>query len=88
MLCVSSRTDTIFVLPDADGDGVADARETFADKQANDLNLPFGMAFAGKWFFVGNTDRVIRFPYRPGQPRVEGKPVAATTPTAGLEAGR
>jgi glucose/arabinose dehydrogenase len=74
LLCVSSRTDTIFVLPDANGDGVADGRETFADKPANDLNLPFGMAFAGDWFFVGNTDRVIRFPYRAGQPRIEGKP--------------
>ncbi len=74
VLCVSSRTDEIFLLADADGDGVADGRTTFADKHQNDLNLPFGMAFADGWFFVGNTDRVIRFPYREGMARIEGKP--------------
>jgi len=74
VLCVSSKTDTIFLLPDANGDGVADSRETFADKQANDINLPFGMAFADGWFFVGNTDRVIRFPFQEGMKRIEGKP--------------
>lgn len=74
VLCVSSRTDTIFLLPDENSDGVADTRETFADKHENDLSLPFGMAFADGSFFVANTDRVLRFPYKAGQPRIEGKP--------------
>jgi glucose/arabinose dehydrogenase len=78
VLCVSSRTDTIYLLPDADGDGAADTREVFADKAKNGLNLPFGMAFADGAFFVGNTDRVIRFPYKDGQKRIEGKPRLVT----------
>ena len=74
VLCVSSRTDTVYVLPDADGDGKADERLTFADKQANDLSLPFGLAFLDGWFYVANTDRVIRFPFRDGQAKIDGKP--------------
>ena len=74
VLCASSRTDTIFLLPDADGDGVADARETFADAK-NGLKLPFGMAFADGGFYVGNTNGIVRFPYKTGQKKLEGASV-------------
>ena len=36
------------------------------------LNSPFGMALVGNDFYVANTDAVVRFPYTPGQTRIEG----------------
>src|SRR6202167_5836542 len=49
----------ITLLRDADGDGVAEKRETFMEG----LNQPFGMALLGDTFYVGNTDGVVAFPY-------------------------
>ena len=34
------------------------------------LNQPFGMALVGDTFYVGNTDGVVAFPYRPGADRI------------------
>lgn len=59
----------ITLLRDADGDGRAELRETFAP----DLNSPFGMALVGGRFFVANTDAVVEFSYAPGQTRL-GRP--------------
>ena len=56
----------ITLLRDADGDGVAEIRETFME----DLNQPFGMALVGDTFYVGNTDGVVAFPYTPGATRI------------------
>ena len=76
LLCVSSRTNTIYRLPDTNGDGIADEKAVFANEQ-DGLNLPFGMAFLKEGFYVGNTNGVIRFDYQQGQPKVQGpaKPV-------------
>ncbi|MDH3272229.1 MAG: sorbosone dehydrogenase family protein [Gemmatimonadota bacterium] len=65
-----SRRGEIVVLRDADGDGVAELRQTFA----TDLNRPFGLAFREGHLFVGNNDAVVRFPYRSGQTRAEAAP--------------
>ena len=54
------------------GDGVADVKETFATAD-NGLHQPFGMAFAGNYFFLGNTDAVLRFPYQKGQAQIQGR---------------
>jgi glucose/arabinose dehydrogenase len=62
--------NSILILRDTKGDGVADARFTFA----TGLNKPFGMAFWQNYFYVGNTNSVVRFPYRPGQTQAEGPP--------------
>ena len=56
----------ITLLRDADGDGVAEIRETFMEG----LNQPFGMALLGDTFYVGNTDGVMAFPYTPGATRI------------------
>jgi glucose/arabinose dehydrogenase len=56
----------ITLLRDADGDGVADTRTVFLDG----LNSPFGMALVGSDLYVANTDAVLRFPYRPGDLRI------------------
>jgi glucose/arabinose dehydrogenase len=59
----------ITVLRDADSDGVAEARETFA----TGLNRPFGLAFWKNYLYVGNNDSVVRFGYRTGQTRAAGE---------------
>ena len=58
----------IILLRDADGDGVAETRSTFAQG----LNSPFGMALVGGTLYVANTDGVVSFPYRSGQTEVAG----------------
>ena len=50
-------------------------RETFIDG----LNEPFGMAFypsgaEPQWLYVGNTDSIVRIPYRNGDTKARGKP--------------
>src|SRR5262245_23573351 len=59
----------ITVLRDADHDGVAETRETFA----TGLNRPFGLAFWKNYLYVGNNDSIVRFGYRPGQTRARGE---------------
>lgn len=70
VLCSSGRTNQILLLKDTDGDGSADERSVFLDEDRG-ANQPFGMAFAkvdGQWFFyVANTNAVLRYPYREGQ---------------------
>ncbi len=99
VLCVSSRTNTIYLLRDEDCDGVAEWKSVFADEE-NGLNLPFGMAFFNGHFYVGNTNAVVRWVYRSRrvrwteakddlevrepQRRIEGKPeVIAELPGQG-----
>jgi glucose/arabinose dehydrogenase len=62
--------NSIFILRDTDGDGAAETRFTFA----TGLNLPFGMAFWKDYFYVANTNAVVRFRYKVGQTRAEGAP--------------
>ena len=58
----------ITILRDADRDGVAETRETFA----SGLNRPFGLAFWKNYLYVGNNDSVVRFTYKPGQTTADG----------------
>jgi glucose/arabinose dehydrogenase len=63
-----SRANSVIVLRDKNKDGVADERFVFSDK----LSQPFGMAFHNGWFYVANTDSIVRFKYRPGQTAADG----------------
>ena len=63
---VGVSPNRITLLRDADGDGVAETRETFLEG----LSQPFGMALLGDTFYVGNTDGVVAFPYTPGATRI------------------
>jgi glucose/arabinose dehydrogenase len=63
---VGVSPNRIVLLRDADGDGIAEVRETFLDG----LNQPFGMALVGETFYVGNTDGVVAFPYAAGATRI------------------
>ena len=60
----------ITLFRDTNKDGKPDLREIFL---AGDLNMPHGMAVVGNWFYVGNTDSVMRYPYRTGQTKIDGK---------------
>lgn len=65
-----SRANSIIVLRDKNNDGVAEERFVFSDK----LSQPFGMAFHKEWFYVANTDSVVRFKYNNGQTAAVGEP--------------
>jgi glucose/arabinose dehydrogenase len=66
------RAGRISVLRDADGDGVSDGDRVVWDER---LRQPFGLAFhPDGWLYVGLTDRVVRYRYRPGQTRREAPP--------------
>jgi len=62
----SSNRITLF--RDADNDGKYERRETFL----SGLRMPHGMLLAADWFYVGNTDGVVRYPYRANQTKIEG----------------
>ncbi|HXG84925.1 MAG TPA: sorbosone dehydrogenase family protein [Pyrinomonadaceae bacterium] len=65
-----SRSDSIIILRDKNKDGIAEERFTFVEN----LSQPFGMAFNGDWFYVANTDSVVRFKYKIGQTKAEAAP--------------
>src|SRR6266436_7372660 len=72
---VESRANQIKVLRDNNGDGKPDVTETFVERN---LNKPFGIAFYPpgddpQFLYVGNTDGVIRFPYRNGDLKARGQ---------------
>ncbi len=66
--------DRITLLRDADGDGRYEARSIFAQ----DLDAPYGMAFANGNIYVANQDALVRFPYQEGQVNASGEPVEVT----------
>jgi glucose/arabinose dehydrogenase len=65
-----ARANSIIVLRDNNKDGVAEERFVFSDK----LSQPFGMAFHKDWFYVANTDSIVRFRYKAGQTAAIGEP--------------
>jgi glucose/arabinose dehydrogenase len=65
-----SEGNRISILRDSNGDGRVDQRFVFAEGLAR----PFGMAFWRDYLYVGDTDAVVRFKYRPGQTKAEGPP--------------
>ncbi|GAB4461629.1 MAG: sorbosone dehydrogenase family protein [Armatimonadaceae bacterium] len=74
----------IIVLRDADGDGKAEVRETFA----SGLKQPFGIAFypvtgTPQYVYVANTDSVVRFAYTPGDMKARNGPEMVTNTIPG-----
>lgn len=61
--------DRITLLRDENKDGIPERRETFL----TGLNQPFGMLLLNDWFYVANTDAVVRYPYKEGITKIEGK---------------
>lgn len=70
-----SHGDKIYVMRGVGPDGKAQQISTFATS----LNLPFGINFypSGpnpRWVYIGNTDSIVRFPYKSGDLVATGKP--------------
>ncbi|HTQ14218.1 MAG TPA: sorbosone dehydrogenase family protein [Rhizomicrobium sp.] len=59
----------IVLLRDTDGDGKPDVRTVFL----KGLNQPFGMLLLNGWFYVADTDAVLRFPYKDGETSIDAK---------------
>jgi glucose/arabinose dehydrogenase len=77
------RGNKVFLLRDANKDGKIDnATERFVF--AENLNRPFGLAINGGYFYIGNTDSVVRAKYQAGMTKLEGTPEKiADLPTKG-----
>ena len=57
----------ITLLRDADHDGVAETRTVFLQN----LNSPFGMTLVGNDLYVADSDKLLRFPYQPGETTIK-----------------
>ncbi len=71
---LSRSADQISLLRDTDKDGKPDVRAKFLTKEQG-LNQPFGMLVIGNWFYVANTDALLRYPYDPKENKVTGEAV-------------
>ena len=60
------------LLRDADGDGKYELKTVFADN----LNAPYGLAFANNKLYVANQDELVSFDYQEGQTRASGAPTS------------
>ncbi len=60
----------ITLLRDQNKDGIPELRETFLTEG---LDQPFGMLIIGDWFYVANTNALLRYPYKVGQTKITGK---------------
>ncbi|HXH91589.1 MAG TPA: sorbosone dehydrogenase family protein [Thermoanaerobaculia bacterium] len=70
----------IIILRDANHDGIAEQRFTFA----TGLDNPYGLAFHDRFLYVGSESALLRFPYAPGQTSANGKPqVIGPLPSGG-----
>ncbi len=62
------------LLRDADGDGTYETQSVFAEN----LNAPYGLAFADGKLYVANQDALVRFDYQQGQTKAGGPPTVLT----------
>ncbi|MGU9821444.1 PQQ-dependent sugar dehydrogenase [Pseudomonas sp. LF090] len=62
------------LLRDADGDGTYELKTVFADN----LNAPYGLAYADGRLYVANQDALVRFDYADGQTKASGPPTTIT----------
>ena len=69
----------ITLLRDTDGDGVADLKTPFL----TGLNSPFGMVLFDGYLYVGDTDALVRVPYRDGETKITAKPEKVVPLTPG-----
>ena len=77
------RANKVYLLRDTNKDGKIDnAAERFVF--AENLNRPFGLAINNGYFYIGNTDSVVRAKYQAGMTKLEGAPEKiADLPTKG-----
>jgi glucose/arabinose dehydrogenase len=66
-----NQANSITLLRDGNKDGAID-NKTERFEFVTGLNQPFGMAIQNGYFYVANTNAVLRFTYKPGQTKLEG----------------
>jgi glucose/arabinose dehydrogenase len=59
-------TNRITLLRDADGNGVPELQTVLLDH----LNSPFGIVLVGSDLYVAETDKIMRYPFTPGQTKI------------------
>ncbi|MBD1422866.1 PQQ-dependent sugar dehydrogenase [Sphingobacterium chuzhouense] len=64
---------------DKDNDGIADKKDIIL----TNLSQPYGMLIIGNFFYVANTDALVRFPYDPSTGKVTSKPEKVLSLPAG-----
>ena len=71
-------SNRITLLRDSNGDGVPDTPSVFLDH----LNSPFVVALVGNDLYVANADAILKFPYKPGDTKIDAAG-AVLTPLPG-----
>jgi hypothetical protein len=61
-----NSANRIILLRDTNGDGKANEQNVFLEN----LNKPFGMLILNNFFYAANTDGVYRYPYAPGDKKI------------------
>jgi len=72
ILVAESGKGRVLLLRDANGDGAIAASETHV--LLDDLSRPAGLAVSRTHLYAGETGRIARFAYRPGQTRITAAP--------------
>ena len=67
---MDASADRVTLLRDTNQDGKPDERTVFL----TGLNQPFGMLVLGEYFYVANTDALLRFSYKMDQTKLTTKP--------------
>ncbi len=62
-------TNQIALLRDANGDGTPELKSVLLDH----LNSPFGIVVVGNDLYVAETDKLMRYPFTPGQTRITAR---------------
>jgi glucose/arabinose dehydrogenase len=62
-------TNRITLLRDVDGDGRPELQSVLLDQ----LNSPFGIVLVGSDLYVAETDKIVRYPFTPGQTRIAAR---------------
>jgi glucose/arabinose dehydrogenase len=64
---MKKSANRISILRDTTGDGKPDIQQVFLEG----LNQPFGMLIMNNYLYVANTDGLLRYPYQPGQLKMD-----------------
>ena len=73
-------TNRIVLLRDANGDGTPEFKSVLLDN----LNSPFGIVLVGGDLYVAETDKIMRYPFTPGQAQITSPGAKVVDLPAGL----
>ncbi len=73
-------SNRIVLLRDANGDGIAELKSVLLDH----LNSPFGVTLVGNDLYVAETDKIMRYPFTPGETKITAPGVKVIDLPAGL----